>query len=207
MCASIASVAMIFQPERASLTTFAVLASGPSMSQELADSVRGRCRVVAVSDVFRLAPWADALVAHDACWWEVNREAREFAGRKFSGRQVIGIERLPFDAHFGTSINSGLEGMRCAKLLGATKILLCGFDLSATRGAHYFGEHPVPLRNTTPRRFRTHILQFRKWSGPPVLNCTAGSALKQFPFSTLEQELGIQKRSAREELEQERSVA
>ncbi len=41
-------------------TICAVLATGPSMSQEIADYVRGRCKVVAVSDepVPRAAPGA-----------------------------------------------------------------------------------------------------------------------------------------------------
>jgi hypothetical protein len=177
------------------MATFAVLASGPSMNQSIADFVRGKCRVVAVSDVFRLALWADALTAHDACWWENHPEALKFAGRKFSGRFHPGVELLPFDGHYGKALNSGLQGMRAAKLLGATKILLLGFDLSADRGAHFFGKHPAPLRNTTPKRFKAHISQFSKWNGPPVVNCTVGSSLTQFPMSTIEKELELQERS------------
>lgn len=181
-------------------TVYVVIATGPSITPHHIDLVRAKhaenaCQVIVVNDAYLLMPTATALVANDACWWEAHPKAREFAGRKFSGRHVIGIERLPFDAHFGTSLNSGLQGMRCAQFLGAQRILLLGFDLSAARGAHYFGEHPAPLQNTTPRRFRTHIQQFKRWRGPEVINCTPGSALKQFPMSTIEKELGIPERS------------
>ncbi len=182
------------------MTKFVVIATGPSITTQQIDFVRakhaeGVCKVVVVSDAYLLMPEATALVSHDACWWENHAAAREFAGRKFSGRFHPGVELLPFDGHYGKALNSGLQAMRAAELLGASRILLLGFDLSADRGAHFFGKHPAPLRNTTPRRFKSHISQFRKWNGPPVVNCTAGSALTQFPMSTIEQELGIQERS------------
>jgi hypothetical protein len=173
------------------MTTFAVLATGPSMSQEVADYVRDKCRAVAVSDAYRLAPWADALVSNDRNWWIANPDAMKFAGRKFCGGRQHGTEHLSFDPAFGSGINSGLQGMRVAKLLGASKILLLGFDMNSARGAHFFGRHPAPLRNTTPPRFRAHVSQFRKWRGPDVINCTPNSALKQFRFMSIEQALVV----------------
>jgi hypothetical protein len=171
------------------MTTFAVLASGPSMSRQLADYVRGKCRVVAVSDAYRLAAWADALVSNDRNWWNVHPDAMKFAGQKFCGGRSHGTQHLPFDPNFGSGVNSGLQGVRVAKLLGATRILLLGFDLSASAGAHFFGNHPAPLRNTAPARFRAHISQFRNWRGPEVINCTPNSALKQFRFMSIEEAL------------------
>jgi hypothetical protein len=169
------------------MSTFAVLATGPSMSQELADYVRGKCKVVVVSDAIRLAPWADALVSNDRNWWETHKAAAKFAGPKFASVSLPGgVQALPRDGLFGNGLNSGLQGMRVAKLLGATKILLCGFDMG---GSHFFGPHPHPLKNTTAKRFVKHIEQFNKWRGCPVINCTPRSALKQFPMSTIEQQL------------------
>lgn len=51
-----------------------LLAPGPSMSQALADSVRGH-RVVAINNVYELAPWADCLAANDLSWWRKHPEA------------------------------------------------------------------------------------------------------------------------------------
>lgn len=172
------------------MSTFAVLATGPSMSQELANYVRGKCKVIAVSDAYKLAPWADALVSNDRNWWEHNKAANKFAGRKFASVALPhGVEALPRVGVYGGGINSGLQGMRVAQILGATKILLLGFDMSAERGLHYFGAHPHPLKNTTAKRFVKHIEQFNKWHGCPVINCTPRSALKRFPMSTIQEQL------------------
>lgn len=75
--------------------TCAVLGSGPSMSPAIAESVRGRCRVIAVNNCGiptvdargirheAVAPCADILYAADAKWWNVNaRDAQAFAGVK-----------------------------------------------------------------------------------------------------------------------------
>lgn len=169
------------------MTTFAVLATGPSMSQALADYVRDKCKVVAVSDAFLLAPWATALVSNDTAWWREHKDAMQFAGRKFCASGYLQLERLKPGEGFTGGTNSGLQGMRAAQLMGATRILLLGFDM---HGTHYFGTHPAPLRNTTAKRFAVHIKQFRKWTGCPVINCTPGSALKQFPFMDIREALG-----------------
>lgn len=151
------------------------------MSQEVADTVQGQCRAIAVCDAYRLAPWADALVSQDAAWW--REKAPVFAGRRFCGHQWPGTECLPPTAEFESGSNSGLQGMRVARdVFGATRILLLGFDM---RGTHYFGRHKPPLPNTSEGRFQAHIRQFQKWRGPEVINCTPGSALTQFPTANL----------------------
>lgn len=53
--------------------------------------MRGKCKVIAVSDSYKLAPWADVLVSSDAAWWRHHNP--EFAGRKLSGVPVNNIER------------------------------------------------------------------------------------------------------------------
>lgn len=177
------------------MTTIAVLATGPSMSQEIADFVRSRCRAIAVCNAYQLAPWADALVCGDRAWWRVHSDALAFAGRKFCAAKQEGTELLKSTIEFAPGTNSGLQAMRVARdYFGATRILLCGFDM---HGSHYFGAHPAPLRNTSPPRFRVHINQFKRWRGPcEVLNCTPGSALKQFPFAELAAVLADVERAA-----------
>lgn len=165
------------------MTTVAVIATGQSLTLEQVEIVRqahaeGRCKAVAVSNAYELAPWADALVSHDKGWWEHHREASKFAGRKFCGFQVHGLEHLPTNSTFKSGSNSGLQAMRVAQYeLNATLIALLGFDM---HGTHYFGAHPHPLRNTTPQRFAHHIAQFDHWKGCEVVNCSPGSALKKF---------------------------
>src|SRR4026208_455478 len=101
------------------MATFAILATGPSMIQEVADYVRGKCKVIAVSDAYKLAPWADALVSNDRNWWDNHKDARQFAGKKFASVDLPGgVAALPRVGLFGGGRNSGLQGMRAAKLLG-----------------------------------------------------------------------------------------
>lgn len=172
------------------MTRFVVIATGQSLTPEQVSFVHekvttGACRAVAVSDAYERAPWADALVSNDRAWWTAHPAAMQFAGRKFVSTRIFGLEYLPFDARFGTGVNSGLQGMRVAAMLGASRIALIGFDM---HGTHYFGPHKHGLANTSVQRFRAHIEQFRKWTKPDVVNCTPGSRLKQFPMSTLEAE-------------------
>ncbi len=81
---------------------FIILATGPSMSTGVADSVRGFGKVIAVSDAYRLAPWADVLVSADSAWWYHHKP--EFEGRKFSAANMERIERIE-GIHGG--VNSG----------------------------------------------------------------------------------------------------
>jgi hypothetical protein len=173
---------------------FVVMATGESMTAELAEFVRGhqeagRVKAVAVCNAYVLAPWADALVCNDAKWWKFHNDAINFAGRKFSGQHVNGCERIPNDPRFPAGCNSGLQGCRIAKHLGATKILLLGVDL---HGTHFFGKHPAPLANSDAAKFRLMAGQFKRWRGndlPPIVNCSPTSALKLFPFSDIREEL------------------
>lgn len=164
---------------------FAVLATGPSLTQEIVDSVRGRAKVVVVSDAYRLAPWADALVSQDGAWWRANPEAKEFQGRRFSGTEVRDVETVE---GIPSGSNSGLLALKIAVQLGATKVLLCGIDLA---GTHYFGEHKPPLKNTTSRRFEVFQDQFARYKprGVKILNCSPASMLRAYPKADLYESL------------------
>lgn len=168
------------------MTLWAVLATGESMNQQQADAVRDICKLVAVSDAYRLAPFADVLVSSDKAWWLAHPEALQFKGRKFCSVECDGVEKYNGLPPHRTSHNSGLLGMRVAQHLGATQILLLGFDM---RGSHFFGAHPAPLNNTTPSRFKTFLRQFEAWDGCEVINCTPASALTRFPSISLSEAL------------------
>nr|AER23952.1 hypothetical protein var075 [Variovorax sp. HH01] len=166
---------------------FAVLATGPSLSQAVVNSVQNRVKVVAVSDAYRLAPWADALASTDFSWWRQHPEAAAFNGRKFSGmvdyQNVEGVEKLVGES----ATNSGLLGVKVAVLMGATVVLLCGFDLHSP-GEHFFGRHGGSLRSTTPQRMEVFKRQFELYQprGVQIINCTPGSALHVYPTASLD---------------------
>lgn len=89
--------------------------------------------------------------------------------------------------YLGSVCNSGVLALECAKIMGATKILLLGFDM---RGTHFFGKYTNGLRNTTPLQRNNHMKQYDQWARTnkalQVVNCTRNSALECFPKASLE---------------------
>lgn len=166
---------------RLAMTDWVILATGQSLDIEDVNYVRGKCKVVAVSNAYELAPWADVLVSYDSSWWRSHSNALNFTGPKYCGRDIAGTQHFrPPDMPIGC--NSGLMAMYIAKDLGASRILLLGFDM---HGTHYFGPHPEGLKNTAQHRFIQHINQFSRFKGPQVLNCTKHSALNRYPMANL----------------------
>lgn len=133
--------------------TVAVLASGPSMTQELADSVKHLPRI-AVRRAVRLAPDADMVLALDGppnegFWPEL--EASGFAGIRVCGVECdldamylnIPHERITLGpGHVIESRNNGLAAIRVAAMAGAAKILLLGFD--PERNGHFYDDLTDP---------------------------------------------------------------
>jgi hypothetical protein len=201
--------------------TVAILASGPSMSREMADYVRGKCRVIAVNNqgidtvdtatgalVPAFAPWADVLYASDAKWWlQYADRARSFTGTKVTARhglvpwpEVFSLAvsvRVPYDPspeHIVTGGNSGYAALHLAIQRGASRVLLCGYDMQEVRGKrHWFGTHEGKLENE--QRYSGWIANFERLSlalkpmGVSVINCTPGGRLTGFKKAKLEETL------------------
>lgn len=113
------------------------------MGPAVAESVRGMPRIC-VTDTYRLAPDADALVAHDLSWWRVEPGALEFAGLKIAGHAgVEGVEAFACPeervelrrGHVLEIRTSGLMAIRVAAAGGARRVELYGFE--AGRGGSW----------------------------------------------------------------------
>lgn len=166
--------------------TIVVAGAGASLTADQLEHIRGKAYLIVANNAYHLAPWADALVACDSKWWtHYGKDARAFAGRKFSHNIIGGVEyfKAP-DQPIGC--NSGLYGMLLARHFKAERILLLGFDM---HGSHFFGLHPTPLKNQDARRFADHLAQFKRFKGPLVVNCTPHSALKLYELSSIFKEL------------------
>lgn len=194
--------------------TVVCLGTGPSLTADDVNAVRGKARVIAVSDAYRLAPWADALYSADFQWWRWHQGVPSFAGPKWSieghswrkNRRAVypdvqllrdtgitGLERDP--SGLKTGKNSGYQAINLAVHYGATRIVLLGYDMKlGVKGAHFFGEHPSqhrgPYRTFVPH-FRTLVAPL-KALGVSVLNCTRDSALDAFPRQPLQDALAIE---------------
>jgi hypothetical protein len=97
-----------------------------------------------------------------------------------------GLSRDPSVVHSGG--NSGYQAINLALHLGATRIILLGFDMCWHGGlAHFFGDHPEELNNIKPDKY---IVAFRSIKpeqyGIEILNCSRVTALDAFDRHNLE---------------------
>lgn len=170
------------------MTTWALIAPGPSARAEDAERVR-HLKVGVVGCAYQLAPWADFICASDRGWWARYADVSTLDGRKFSMAAFPDTERVSIPM-LGSVCNSGVLALEVAKTLGATRILLLGYDM---HGSHFFGQYTNGLRNTTPLQRSNHMKQYRQWAdankGLTVINCTKRSRLECFPKASLEDAL------------------
>jgi hypothetical protein len=198
--------------------TVVCLASGPSLTRKDVAFVRGRARVIAINNTWELAPWADALWATDASWWIQHEGVPAFRGSKFALKAIIGnpqtqrVKGLPFydDVHVlrhvgreGLSAdpaaicsggNGGYAAINLAVHLGASRILLLGYDCQfGPKGEkHWHGDHPAgattmdfPLWLTRYATLATLLAR----RGVSVVNCSRQTAIPSFPRMPIEQAL------------------
>lgn len=178
--------------------TVVCVGSGMSLKAEDLALVRGRARVIVVNDAYKLAPWADVLYACDSKWWGWHKDALQFAGMKLTldgphcCRQVpavrhAGRDGLELDPERGIrdGHHSGYQAINVAVQLGASRIVLLGYDM---HGGHFFGKHPdgtVPPHQLCLRAFDTLVGPLKS-AGIEVINCTRKTALAVFPNRRLE---------------------
>ena len=155
---------------------------------------------------------ADHLYAADAHWWHhhIHDINMGFGGKRWScdppkntnwnkhdpeawGITVLdckiaepGLSTDPQYVHSGG--NSGYQAINLALHLGATRIILIGFDMCWNNGkAHWFGNHPEGLNNAKPDRY---IAAFRTIKpcdyGVEILNCSRHTALDAFDRHNLD---------------------
>lgn len=188
--------------------TVVCLGGGPSLCAEDVDYCRGKATVLAINDAWRLAPWADALIASDAAWWAHYRGVPAYTGLKFCleasaakwpGVQVLrntgaeGLETEPTGVRTGR--NTGAAAINLAVHFGAARVLLLGYDMEAKdeNRSHWFGGHPLGLRGGSPyalfRQMCATMVAPLAALGVTVINCSRHTALTCFPRQPLREVL------------------
>ena len=194
--------------------TVVIIGGGPSLAREDVEFVRGRAKVIAINDAYKVAPWADVLYACDANWWQFYEGVPSFRGLKYSiernasglGAQDggVAVQVLDMGEQFGLSEdptrlqhgkNGGYQALGLAALLGAKRVILLGFDMQPDPDGkeHWFGSHPKRIRKGMPFRewvesFQTIVAPLQKL-GVEVINCSRRTALTMFPTMSLEEAL------------------
>lgn len=166
------------------------------------DYLRGKCRVIIVNDNYQLAPWADMHYACDLKWhkWHHN-DLSEFEGAKFTmDREAASLYRLRYiegRAGHGLSIdpslihtggNSGFQALNVAYHMGASHVMLLGFDmkLSEKGASHWFGDHPDGIRSNYAPWLKA-FEQAAKQDLIDIINCTRDTALTCFEQMTIQE--------------------
>lgn len=165
------------------MTTYHLLAPGPSMTPELAiDLYESGVPLGVIGNCFELVPSADFLAASDEKWWAAYPKARRFDAHRYTAHPyaIDGVMSVP---DVPSNWNSGVLALEVAVRRGATEIILHGFDM---QGTHYFGPYVNGLGNTTEATRRRHLQQYQEWAhlhrNISVINCTPHSALACFPI-------------------------
>ena len=211
--ACVAEVAVIGSVERLwPGSTIVCIGGGPSLNQADVDRCKG-AHVIAVNDAYRMAPWADVLYACDARWWNWHAKALSgFEGLRFglhvpnatvlNGCQVTmlrnagprGLSNSPDAVCHGS--NSGYQAVNVAVHLGASRIVLLGYDMQPSKDGrvHWFGQHAIPQATSRPpfEAFKAAFESLRKPLkdlGIEVINATRETALTTFPRVTIDEAL------------------
>lgn len=202
-------------------TAFCV-ASGPSLATMTLAPLEGR-RVIVVNDNYLRCPWAAFLYFCDFKWWRWHSQDPKRRGRlaAFQGQKVtldrrvaekdpmvrwvadagwnekqgtVGLDKRP--THLVNGRNSGYQALHLAVHLGATRIVLLGYDMKPGPNgeAHWFGEHTDEIGQTVvtgPNTIRAWARNFETLVAPlaargvAVVNATPGSAITCFPKAAL----------------------
>lgn len=188
--------------------TIVCLATGPSLCAEDVDAVRGRARVIAIKDAYDLAPWADVVYCAGGDrtrWWNRNgdRVVAQHKGLRFAlDRQCARWATvLQFGPELGLSLDpsrlalgrhSGYQAINLAAHLGASRIVLVGYDMQPTGGQHhFFGNHPTgthPSYQEWLPHFATLVAPLAQL-GVEVINATRSTAIEVFRRMTLAEAL------------------
>ncbi len=186
--------------------TVVCVASGPSLTREDVEYCRGRAKVLVINTSILLAPWAEAFHACDGRVWRWHEAAVDaFTGMKFSmdgSAAAYGATVLGNGGVWGLSTdpgvicngrNSGYQAMNIASLLGASRIVLLGYDMQpgSRNGSHWHGDHP----NKTQPPYKACVAAFKTIVRPladlgvTVVNCSRETALDMFTAQPLREVL------------------
>lgn len=117
------------------------------------------------------------------------------AGQRYGINYAVGEDRQGLgEDMIHTGNNSGYQSINLAYLLGATKIVLLGFDMQRSLGkGHWHGDHPGGLNRHN--NFTGWLKRFPKLAedlanrGVEVINSTRMTALTCFKTKPLEEAL------------------
>ncbi|MGK0736977.1 hypothetical protein ACSFCT_09330 [Yokenella regensburgei] len=178
--------------------TVICIASGPSLIAEDCQLATSSAHpVIAVNSSWAAVPYCQHIYAADFSWWEKYHSDVPSCVQRWSSSVSAtiryGLNYFPHPDN--ESFNSGLRAIQLAIILGASRVLLLGYDCSIDANSHWHGDHPVVLKNPDKSSVVRWHAEFSRLaatlSGTEILNCSRRSALECFPLSTIEAALHV----------------
>ena len=192
--------------------TVIIIGSGSSVTAKDLELVRqlreeNLCKVIAINANYAYAEYADVVYFCDYKFYNWHKDKREFqnhTGRKISicPHDIQGVERLKQGAEHGlsrkkdtlnTGRNSGFQCINLAYLMGASDIILLGYDMKVGSAGqtHHHPEHPQPTDPTVYGRILAddpfpRLAVELDDEFVTVFNCSMDSAINCFSKATLE---------------------
>lgn len=192
-------------------STIVCMAPGPSLLIEDANYVRGKAPVIVINDAVQLAPWANVLYSSDQYWFPGEQGVPSFTGLKFAIAPRVGSMSHSFGKYPEISVlantgdegieveptglrtgkNSGYAAINLALHLGATRVLLLGYDMGrGPRGeGHFHGRGGISSPYSMFLKMFAGLPYALKTVGLSVINCSRQTALTMFPRMTIEEAL------------------
>lgn len=175
------------------ITTFICIASGPSLTaSDCRLAIASGHPVIAVNSTITLVPDCDHLFAADCSWWDKYHGTLKTAAKRWtvSCRAHLRYGVNLFRAPNNDSFNSGQRAVQLAAHLGATRIILLGYDCSLAGGTHWHGNHPDGLKNPDGESIRRWQGEFQRLAdglapGITVINASRRTSLTCFPRQPL----------------------
>jgi hypothetical protein len=189
--------------------TVYLIGGGPSLKNFNWSSLKDK-KTIAINKAIKTWPNADAAYWTDGRTWTwLQKEIKEFKGERFTiapKAYTCKVNILKRGIKYGLETandtlahgnNSGYAAINLAIHLGATKIILLGYDMGITsEGSHFHDGYPV--NPTSAKIYKDQFLpgfdvlkNIIKGKGIQIFNACPTSKLKAFPIITIDEALSF----------------
>ena len=178
------------------MITAICVASGPSVTKEDIEYIRGKGRVYTVNEMVFEVPFAHVAYAADYDWWDAYRGCPQFDGEKWcpcsNAANKWGLNQIPLkfngiwgtDGEIASGGNSGFQALNLAVLQGAKRVILVGYDMGhkPDQPKHSFDPHRPPkiVRDSNYSKWIQHFHKAAPLIPVPVFNTSLDSKLECF---------------------------
>lgn len=173
--------------------TFICIASGPSLTEKDCVLASGSgYPIIAVNSSWRAVQDCNHIYAADFLWWVHYHDSLVTSAELWtqSKRANIRFGVKLFQPSDSGPFNSGQRAIQLAAHLGASRVILLGYDCTLANGSHWHGNHPATMHNPVQREVGRWHADFsslvKLLPDVEIINASRKTALTCFPITTAE---------------------